>query len=153
MIRLVDPAGGERILPGERHMLVGVVGPDCHACELTLPLLLAASEAFSGPVDVAAVSVDAAFAGRAIGLVEGKLPVLLDEGHLLATALGTSVLPHIALVAPDGVVVAEFAGFDRGEWQAMFGRLISKALSPAPLVDWPQLPESEPGCRIAPDSH
>lgn len=91
-----------------------------------MPLIAAAEEAFGGSLDVLIVRADA------------------DA----EVAFGIAAVPAIILANREGEAAMRFSGFDRKEWQALFERLISVCLSPAPIVDWKAYPESEPACPV-----
>lgn len=143
---LADATGAERAFPTGRHALLCFVKEDCPTCVLSMPLIEAASNAFGENMDVWCIGQDAA--GNA-ALVErfGLTAPMLDDSALgVSFRYDLDTVPTIILADGEGRELERFIGFGKSDWQALFKRLITATLAPAPVVDWSQYPEMRPGC-------
>ncbi|MGE0599767.1 MAG: TlpA family protein disulfide reductase [Dehalococcoidia bacterium] len=143
---LTDINGTEHSFPTGRHTLLCFIKEDCPTCVLSMPLIQAASAAFGESMDVWCVGQDAE--GN-VHLVEtfGLTAPMLDDSVLhVSYRYDLDTVPTIILADGDGEEIERFIGFGRADWQALFQRLITTTLAPAPVIDWSAYPESRPGC-------
>jgi len=143
-----------------RHALVAFVGEATPATNATLRLLTAAAATFGESMDI--VVVQEGGGPGAMGERPGPHVTLLhDATGAAADAFALGELPAVVLAGPgrerlDGelpaVVLAGpgrerldgWVGFSRKAWQALFARLITTTLQPAPMVEWLSFPPSAP---------
>ncbi len=143
---LLDSSGQPHVFPSGNHALLCFVKEDCPTCLLSLPLIEAAHRAFGGQVDIWAIGQDAEGNAKMIDNFGLTIPMLDDSALQVSYEFDLDTVPTIILASPAGEKLEEFVGFGKEDWQTMFELLISKSLSPAPVVDWASYPESRPGC-------
>lgn len=143
---LTDSQGNTHTFPTGRQALLCFVKEDCPTCDLSMPLIEAASRAFSKAVDVWAIGQEAA--GNA--LLEARhtltLPVLDDSALRVSYAYGLDTVPTVILADGVGNELRRFVGFNKGDWRALYAELSARTGLPAPTIDWEAYPESRPGC-------
>jgi hypothetical protein len=144
--RLRDSDGREHEWPSARARLLVFAHAGCPTCELTLPLVEAAHEAFGAGLDVAIVSQDDD-GGRALREKHGLRTPFLDDSAL-AVSFGAEIdaVPTAVLLGADGDELARFVGFARADWAELFARMQRITGSAAKPLDWASLPELRPGC-------
>ena len=143
---LIDLSGAERSFPTGRHALLCFVKEDCPTCVLSMPLIQAAAEAFGDAMDVWCVGQDAEGNARLASAFGLSAPMLDDSALHVSYRYDLDTVPAIILADPAGEELEQFVGFGKADWQALFQRLISLTLAPAPVVDWSKYPEMRPGC-------
>jgi hypothetical protein len=143
MFALTGRAGDAFAFPTGRYALLTFLGED-DASQLSLPLAQAAHDAFGESVDIWSIAT------RVQPMAPGgcAMPQLADPGGEAFAAFEVGVVPTVILAGRDGEERERFSGFDRSEWQLMFERLISRALSPAPVIDWAKLPAHVDGVSV-----
>lgn len=97
-------------------------------------------------LDVWCVGQDAAGNARLAERFGLTAPMLDDSRLHVSYRYDLDTVPTVILADGAGVELERFVGFGKGDWQALYQRLISLTLSPAPVVDWGAYPESRPGC-------
>src|SRR5487761_2035847 len=143
---LAGTTGAEHAFPTGRHALLCFVKEDCPTCVLSMPLIEAAAKAFGGAMDIFVIGQEAA--GNAL-LVErfGLTAPMLDDSALrVSFAYEIDTVPTIILADAVGNELEQFVGFSKADWQALYQRLISVTLAPAPVADWSSYPDWRPGC-------
>ena len=143
---LAGTTGAEHAFPTGRHALLCFVKEDCPTCVLSMPLIEAAAKAFGGAMDILVIGQEAA--GNAL-LVErfGLTAPMLDDSALrVSFAYEIDTVPTIILADAVGNELEQFVGFSKADWQALYQRLISVTLAPAPVADWSSYPDWRPGC-------
>ncbi len=143
---LTDGDGRDRAFPTGRPSLLAFVKEDCPTCDLSMPLIQQAHEAFGDAVDVLAIGQEAE--GNAV-LVERHaltLPMLDDSALGASWSYDLDTVPTVILAAPDGEEVTRFIGFGREDWRSLFAQLAASADLEAPAIDWDVWPDSRPGC-------
>ena len=143
---LFDAAGQARAFPTGNHALLCFVKEDCPTCVLSMPLIEAAHQAFGERIDVWAIGQDAAGNAALVERFGLSAPMLDDSALHVSFEYNLDTVPTIILASPAGERLEEFVGFHKGDWQALFERLITLTLAPAPLVDWDAYPAMRPGC-------
>ena len=138
--------GSPHQFPTGRHALLCFVKEDCPTCVLSMPLIQAAAAAFGDSMDVWCIGQDDAGNRRLAATFALTAPMLDDSALHVSYRYDLDTVPTIILADGDGEELERFIGFGKADWQALFKRLISVTLSPAPVVDWPAYPESRPGC-------
>jgi hypothetical protein len=143
---LSDTSGTTLSFPTGRHALLCFVKEDCPTCVLSMPLIVAAQQAFGGAVDVWAIGQDAA--GNAALVERFALPgPMLDDSALgVSYRYDLDTVPTVILAGPDGTELRQFVGFGRQDWQDLFAELARLSGKAVPAVDWASYPESRPGC-------
>lgn len=142
----LNDAASERAFPTGRPALLCFVKEDCPTCVLTMPLIQAAHEAFGESVDVWAIGQDAAGNAALVERFALTAPMLDDSALGVSFRYDLDTVPTIILADGAGEELERFVGFGRDDWQALFQRLITATLAPAPVVDWANYPGSRPGC-------
>ncbi len=143
---LTDPSGTERAFPSGRTALLCFVKEDCPTCVLSMPLIEAAAEAFGEAMDVWAIGQDAEGNANLVQRFGSVAPMLDDSKLAVSFAYDLDTVPTIILADAGGEELERFVGFGKTDWQALFTRLITTTLAPAPVVDWAAYPEMRPGC-------
>ena len=143
---LADAAGASYGFPSGRYALLCFVKEDCPTCVLSMPLIEAAAQAFGEAMDVWAIGQDAGGNARLVERFALSAPMLDDSKLAVSFSYDLDTVPTIILADGNGAEVERFIGFGKSDWQSLFHALISKTLSPAPVVDWGAYPESRPGC-------
>lgn len=138
--------GAERAFPTGRTALLCFVKEDCPTCVLSMPLIQAASEAFGEAIDVWCIGQEAAGNARLVEQFGLTAPMLDDSRLHVSYRYDLDTVPTVILADGEGNELERFIGFGKADWQALFQRLITLTLSPAPLVDWGRYPELRPGC-------
>ncbi|MGE5597066.1 MAG: TlpA family protein disulfide reductase [Hyphomicrobiales bacterium] len=143
---LADAAGARYAFPTGRAALLCFVKEDCPTCQLSMPLIRAAHEAFGERMDVWAIGQDAEGNAKLIEQFGYEGPMLDDSALRVSYRYELDTVPTVILAGSEGEELSRFVGFGKDDWQQLFGRLISETLAPAPVVDWSQYPDSRPGC-------
>ncbi len=143
---LRDAAGVEHRFPTGRHTLLVFAKEDCATCVLSAPLIDAAGAAFGGAMDTWVITQDENGPGVFGARIASGMPVLDDSALKVSYAYDLDTVPTVILAGPDGEKLEEFIGFGKADWQALYERLITVTLAPAPVVPWAAYPESRPGC-------
>lgn len=143
---LYDSAGIEHSFPTGRAVLLCFVKEDCPTCVLSMPLVEAAGAAFGANMDVWAIGQDGEGNARLVERFGSDAPMLDDSALKVSFAYDLDTVPTIVLADGGGEELERFIGFDKADWQALFQRLISLTLAPAPVVEWGAYPQSRPGC-------
>lgn len=143
---LIDSTGSTRSFPSGRTELLCFVKEDCPTCVLSMPLIQAANEAFGEAIDVWAIGQDTEGNAKLVERFGLTVPMLDDSALGVSFRYDLDTVPTIILADGDGEAIEQFVGFGRADWQALFQRLITTTLAPAPVVDWAAYPESRPGC-------
>jgi hypothetical protein len=138
-------AGQLRAFPTGRHTLLAFVKEDCPTCILTMPLLAQTERDFGDRLDVLIVGQEAAGNLRLAEQFQ-TAPLLDDTPLYVSYAYDLDTVPAIFLAAPDGRVLREFVGFQRGDWQTLWAELARLAGCETPAVDWDSYPQLRPGC-------
>ena len=72
---------------------------------------------------------------------------MLDDSRLhVSYQYELDTVPTVILADGEGEELERFVGFAKADWQALFERLITVTLSPAPVIHWSNYPEWRPGC-------
>jgi hypothetical protein len=111
-----------------------------------MPLIEAASHAFSAKVDVWAIGQEAA--GNAI-LAERhglSIPMLDDSALGVSYGYGIEVVPTAVLVDGKGGELRRIVGFDRAEWQGLYAEIARLTGAAVPEIDWSAYPKWRAGC-------
>jgi thiol-disulfide isomerase/thioredoxin len=143
---LVDQNGRERRFPDGRPALLCFVKEDCPTCDMSMPLIEAASQALKGEFDVLMIGQEAA--GNAL-LVErhGLTAAMLDDSELkVSFAYDVEIVPTIVLADARGAEVRRFEGFEKSDWQRVLSQAAHLAGVPQPQIDWSAYPQLRPGC-------
>jgi len=150
---LNDAGGTPFTFPSGRHSLVAVVGDGADAAtDATLRLMAAAATTFGEAMDILVVRTRGGGPG-ALGERPGPhVTVLEDPAGVALRALAATALPAVVFVSPGGERLDGWTGFSRKAWQALFARLISVTLQPAPVVEWLTFPSSAPARELARDA-
>ncbi|MCC6387114.1 MAG: hypothetical protein IT302_07000 [Dehalococcoidia bacterium] len=150
---LNDAGGTPFTFPSRRHALLAVVGDGADAAtDATLRLLDAAATTFGQSMDIFAVHTRGGGPG-AVGERPGPhVTVLEDPAGVALRAIAATALPAVVFLSPDGERLDGWTGFSRKAWQALFARLISVTLQPAPVVEWLRFPPSAPARELARDA-
>ncbi|OAI43125.1 hypothetical protein AYO38_02830 [bacterium SCGC AG-212-C10] len=143
---LLDAAGEAHVFPTGNPTLLCFVKEDCPTCGLSMPLIQAAHEAFGDRMDVWAIGQDAEGNAKLVERFGLTVPMLDDSKLAVSFAYDLDTVPTVILADASGQQLEQFVGFGRDDWQALFQKLISKTLAPAPVIDWASYPESRPGC-------
>jgi hypothetical protein len=143
---LNDLAAGEHKFPSGRHALLCFVKEDCPTCQLTMPLIGAAHEAFGSHISVFAVGQDAEGNAKLVSEYKMTAPMLDDSALKVSFAYDLDTVPTIILAAPDGSEMRRFVGFDKPDWQAMMAELARLSGADEPRIDWAKYPQQRPGC-------
>ncbi|MBA4181472.1 MAG: thiol-disulfide oxidoreductase [Anaerolinea sp.] len=122
------------------------VKEDCPTCVLSMPLIRAAQEAFGETVDIWAIGQDADGNAKLVEDFDLRGPMLDDSRLHVSYRYDLDTVPTVILAGRDGDELDRFVGFAKADWQALFERLITVTLSPAPVIDWGAYPEMRPGC-------
>jgi peroxiredoxin len=163
---LTDQHRRAHSFPGGRPSLLCFVKEDCPTCEMTMPLIEAASRAFRDEIDVVAIGQDAA--GNALLIERHRLtaPMLDDSDLKISYGYNVEIVPTIILADARGAELRRFEGFDKSDWQSLLSQAAHLAGGPGPRIDpqidWSAYPKSRPGCgsksvepgvaeRLAPD--
>jgi thiol-disulfide isomerase/thioredoxin len=143
---LKDSRGGTRSFPSGRPALLAFVKEDCPTCNLTMPLIDAASRAFEGALDVLIVGQEAE--GNALLERRFRLasPVLDDSALAVSYRYEVETVPTLFLADASGSRLERVEGFYKQEWQSLFARAAELAGRPGPSIDWSAYPELQPGC-------
>ncbi|MBI2767799.1 MAG: TlpA family protein disulfide reductase [Chloroflexi bacterium] len=143
---LSDASGTQYAFPTGRPALLCFVKEDCPTCVLSAPLIDAAGAAFGGTIDTWAITQDGEGPGVFAARLPSGMPVLDDSKLAVSFRYDLDTVPTVILAGPRGEVLEQFVGFGKADWQALFGRLISLTLQPAPVLDWSAYPDWRPGC-------
>lgn len=143
---LRDAAGAEYAFPGGRSALLCFVKEDCPTCVLSMPLIAAAWDAFGENMDVWTIGQDAEGNARLVERFGMGGPMLDDSNLHVSYRYDLDTVPTVILTDREGNEMERFVGFAKTDWQALFERLITVTLSPAPVIDWSPYPEWRPGC-------
>ncbi len=143
---LTDLSGAERAFPSGRHALLCFVKEDCPTCVLSMPLIQAAAAAFGEAMDFLCIGQDAEGNARLAERFGLTAPMLDDSKLHVSYRYDIDTVPTVILADGSGEEIERFVGFGKSDWQALFQRLISVTLAPAPVVDWQAYPEMRPGC-------
>ncbi len=149
---LNDAGGTPFTFPSGRHALLAVLGDGADtATDATLRLLDAAASTFGQSMDIFAVRTGGG--PGAVGERPGPhVTVLEDPAGVALRAIAATALPAAVFVSPGGERLDGWTGFSRKAWQALFARLISVTLQPAPVVEWLRFPPSAPARELARDA-
>ena len=153
---LQDLEGAPRSYPTGRPSLVVFAKEDCATCNLVAPLLEAFHRAWGDCADVWIVA-QARDGAEILRDRHGLTLPILDDGALRTSlAWNFESVPAVFWTGADGSAAPGMEGFVKTEWQDLSAR-ISKAIgTPAPQVDWAELPDWRPGCgskHLDPDIH
>jgi thiol-disulfide isomerase/thioredoxin len=132
--------------PGGRPALLCFVKEDCPTCDMTMPLIEAASRAFAGEVDVVAIGQDAAGNGLLVQRHNLTAAMLDDSDLKISYAYNVEIVPTIVLADARGAELKRFEGFGKSDWQSVLSRAAHLAAGPEPQIDWSHYPDSRPGC-------
>lgn len=131
-----------------RHTLLAFVSDETPATSATLRLLTAAAATFGESMDI--VVVQEGGGPSAVGERPGPHVTLLhDPTGAAADAFALGELPAVFLAGPARERLDAWTGFSRKAWQALFARLITTTLQPAPMVEWLSFPPSAPASARA----
>jgi thiol-disulfide isomerase/thioredoxin len=141
----IDQEGRVFSFPAHPSLLC-FVKEDCPTCDMTMPLIEAASQAFQAKVRVVTIGQDAA--GNALLIERHKLtaPMIDDSDLKLSYAYKVEIVPTIILADAMGAELHRFEGFDRSDWQRVLSQAAHLAGGPEPQIDWGAYPKSRPGC-------
>ncbi|MEX2206120.1 MAG: TlpA family protein disulfide reductase [Myxococcota bacterium] len=144
--RLLDTDGRAHVSPSGRAHLLVFAHAGCPTCELTLPLVEAAHEAFGAKLDVSVVAQDDD-GGRALREKHGlRAPFLDDSALAVSFQSEIDAVPTTVLLGGDGAELERCVGFAREDWRGLFARMALLGGGRAPALDWSSLPELRPGC-------
>ena len=146
---LNDAGGTPFTFPSGRHALLAVLGDGADtATDATLRLLDAAASTFGQSMDIFAVRTGGG--PGAVGERPGPHVTLLhDPTGAAADTFALGELPAVFLAGPARERLDAWTGFSRKAWQALFARLITTTLQPAPMVEWLSFPPSAPASARA----
>jgi len=143
---LRDLDGVERSFPTGRNALLCFVKEDCPTCVLSMPLIQVAAAAFGDSMDIWCIGQDAEGNAR-LAVQFGLTGPMLDDSPLhVSYRYDLDTVPTVILAGGEGNELERFIGFGRADWQALFQRLMTTTLQPAPVIDWGGYPEMRPGC-------
>ena len=122
----------------------------CPVCQFTFPFLQRLFERYgNASVSFLGISQDDARSTREFNQEYGvKFPTLVDDhGYSVSNAYGLTNVPAIFLVAPDGGVKIQCAGFSKSDLENIATELAEhRALGPAPLFRGDEIvPDYKPG--------
>ncbi len=138
--------GQRHAFPTGRAALLCFVKEDCPTCVLSMPLIQAAAKTFGEAMDVLVVGQEAEGNARLAEQFGLTAPMLDDSALRVSFAYDLDTVPTVILADGDGREVERFIGFAKADWQSLFHKLISKTLTPPPVVNWAEYPEMRPGC-------
>jgi peroxiredoxin len=154
------PGFSLKALDGKEYSLGSLVeqGPvvlaffkiSCPVCQFTFPFVQRLFERYgSAGVSFLGISQDDARATREFNQEYGvKFPTLVDDhGYPVSNAYGLTTVPTIFLVAPDGGVKIQCAGFSKSDLENIAAELAQhRALGRAPLFSRDEIvPDYKPG--------
>ena len=117
----------------------------------TNPKATAAATTFGEAMDILVVRTGGG--PGAVGERPGPhVTVLEDPAGVALRAMAAAALPAVIFASPGGARLDGWTGFSRKAWQALFARLISVTLQPAPVVEWLTFPSSVPARELARDA-
>jgi hypothetical protein len=143
---LKDLAGQEYKFPSGRITLLCFVKEDCATCQMTMPIIEAAHEAFAAKLTVLAIGQDAEGNARLVEQHHAKVPMLDDSELKVSFGYDLDTVPTIILAASDGSEMRRFVGFDKPDWQSMLAEMARLSGVPEPRIDWSKYPQQRPGC-------
>ncbi|MEO6398453.1 MAG: TlpA family protein disulfide reductase, partial [Tepidiformaceae bacterium] len=143
---LNDSSGVPHHFPSGRHALLCFVKEDCPTCVLSMPLIAAAGEAFGEAMDIWTIGQDAEGNALLVERFDLRHPMLDDSRLHVSYQYDLDTVPTVILADAEGGELERFVGFAKADWQALFERLITVTLSPAPVIHWSTYPEWRPGC-------
>ena len=143
---LADASGATHAFPSDCTGLLCFVKEDCPTCQLSMPLIEAAHDAFGIAIDVRAVGQDAAGNAALIERYKLTLPMLDDSALRVSHLFELDTVPTIVLADAHGVELRRFVGFGKSDWQELFTAMSEASGRPAPEIDWSAYPEMRPGC-------
>jgi hypothetical protein len=138
--------GVTRTFPTGRHALLCFVKEDCPTCQLSMPPIQAAHEAFGDHLDVWAIGQDAEGNAKLVAAHALSLPMLDDSALKVSFEYDIDTVPTVILTDAAGKEVRRFVGFGKQDWQDLYRDLIDITRAPAPVIDWTRYPDSRPGC-------
>lgn len=142
--------------PTGRHTLLCFVKEDCPTCQLSMPLIQSAQDAFGDRVDVLAIGQDEAGNAKLVHDHGLTMPMLDDSALHVSFAYDLDTVPTVILADGAGKELRRFVGFGKQDWKDLFGEVAGIARLPAPAIDWDSYPDSRPGCgskSVEPDVH
>lgn len=143
---LADIDAAPLSFPSGRHALLCFVKEDCPTCQLSMPLIQAAYEAFGDRLDIWAIGQDAEGNARLIEEHDLTVPMLDDSELKVSFAYDLDTVPTVVLADGQGVELRRFIGFGKQDWQELYDELVDITRAPAPATDWSAYPGSRPGC-------
>lgn len=137
---LSDLTGQDYSVPTGRKTLLCFVKEDCPTCNLVMPIL----EATHKQTDLVTVLAIGQTADGNKVLAENhqlSLPILDDSTLIVSFAYDLDSVPHMFLIDESGNLIEQVIGFDKGEWQSLFGDHLQDV-----EIDWDGFPDWRPGC-------
>ncbi|MDZ7727446.1 MAG: TlpA disulfide reductase family protein [Dehalococcoidia bacterium] len=116
---LNDTTGATRTFPGTRPALLAFVKEDCPTCQMSMPLIEAAQQAFAEHLDVWSIGQDAEGNANQRAEQHGTTtgPMLDDSDLRVSFRYGIETVPTVILADANGQEQMRFEGFGRQDWQ------------------------------------